>query len=89
MTLVTMPPLSLVIELSHPIAPHGTLKFAARTYTTRMMPDFKGHQFVEHFHAKMSRPWLNHYGQYGLKAALRADGSIYFNSQRTGLFLRP
>src|SRR5580704_6570492 len=52
-----------------------------------MIPDFKGHQFVEDF-TPGEPPSLHHCGRCGLKASLRPDGSIYFDIQRIGVFLR-
>ena len=52
-----------------------------------MIPDFKGHHFLEEY--KPNQPPSGHYcDRCGLKASLRPDGSIYFDVQRTGIFLR-
>ncbi len=52
-----------------------------------MIPDFKGHHFVED--SKPGEPPSLHYcDRCGLKASMRPDGSVYFDIQRTGVFLR-
>ena len=46
-----------------------------------MIPDFKGHHFVEEF--KPDEPPSGHYCERcGMKAALRPDGSTYFEVDR-------
>lgn len=52
-----------------------------------MIPDFKGHHFVED--SKIGEPpSVHHCDRCGLKASLRPDGSVYFDIQLTGVFLR-
>ena len=52
-----------------------------------MIADFKGHHFVED--SKPGEPpSLHHCDRCGLKASLRPDGSIYFDVQRIGVFLK-
>ena len=52
-----------------------------------MIPDFKGHHFVED--SKLGEPpSLHHCERCGLKASLRPDGSVFFDIQRSGVFLK-
>src|SRR5258708_672490 len=52
-----------------------------------MMRDFKGHHFVED--SKHGEPPSTHHcDRCGLKAALRPDGSVFFDIERNGVFLR-
>jgi len=52
-----------------------------------MIPDFKGHHFVEDF-TPGEPPSLHHCDRCGLKGSLRPDGSIFFDTQRSGVFLK-
>jgi hypothetical protein len=52
-----------------------------------MIPDFKGHHFVEDSKAG-EPPKLHHCDRCGLKASLRPDGSIFFDIERNGVFLK-
>jgi hypothetical protein len=52
-----------------------------------MIPDFKGHHFVEDSKAG-EPPGLHHCDRCGLKASLRPDGSIFFDVERNGVFLK-
>jgi hypothetical protein len=52
-----------------------------------MISDFKGHHFVED--SKPGEPpSLHHCARCGLKASLRPDGSVFFDIQKTGVFLK-
>ena len=52
-----------------------------------MIRDFKGHHFVED--AKPGEPpSAHHCDRCGLKASLRPDGSILFDVERHGVFLK-
>jgi hypothetical protein len=52
-----------------------------------MILDFKGHHFVED--SKPGEPpSLHHCVRCGLKASMRPDGSVYFDIQGTGVFLK-
>jgi hypothetical protein len=52
-----------------------------------MIPDFKGHHFVED--SKLGEPpSLHHCERCGLKASMRPDGSIFFDIERNGVFLK-
>ena len=52
-----------------------------------MLRDFKGHHFVED--SKPGEPSSGHHrDRYGLKASLRPDGSVLFDIQRHGVFLK-
>ena len=52
-----------------------------------MIPEFKGHHFVED--SKPGEPpSLHHCDRCGLKASMRPDGSVYFDIERNGVFLR-
>jgi hypothetical protein len=52
-----------------------------------VIPDFKGHHFVED--SKPGEPPSGHHcDRCGLKASMRPDGSVYFDIQRTGVFLK-
>jgi hypothetical protein len=52
-----------------------------------MIPDFKGHHFAED--SKLGEPpSLHHCERCGLKASLRPDGSVFFDIQRSGAFLK-
>ncbi len=52
-----------------------------------MIPDFKGHHFVED--SKPGEPPSTHHcDRCGLKAALRPDGSVFFDTKGIGIFLK-
>jgi hypothetical protein len=52
-----------------------------------MIPEFKGHHFVED--SKPGEPPSSHHcDRCGLKGSLRPDGSVYFDIERRGIFLR-
>ena len=52
-----------------------------------MIPDFKGHHFVED--SKPGEPPSGHHcDRCGLKASLRPDGSVLFDIERRGVFLK-
>ena len=52
-----------------------------------MIPDFKGHHFVED--SKPGEPeGPHHCDRCGLKASLRPDGSVLFDIERHGVFLK-
>jgi hypothetical protein len=51
------------------------------------MPDFKGHHFTEDSrHSEPPGP--HHCDRCGLKASLRPDGSVFFDIQGNGVFLK-
>ena len=51
-----------------------------------MIRDFKGHHFVED--SKPGEPPSTHHcDRCKLKAALRPDGSVFFDIERNGVFL--
>ena len=52
-----------------------------------MIPDFKGRHFVEDCE-QGEPPSLHHCERCGLKASLRPDGSVFFDIERNGVFLR-
>ena len=53
-----------------------------------MIPDFKGHHFLEEF--KPDQPPAGHYCERcGMKAALTPDGSAYFEVDRRRIFHKP
>jgi hypothetical protein len=52
-----------------------------------MIPDFKGHHFVEDYEPG-EPPSLHHCKRCGLKASLRPDGSVFFDIERKGIFLK-
>ena len=51
-----------------------------------MIPDFKGHHFVEDSTPR-EQPSAHHCEHCGMEALLRPDGSIFFNVGRRGKFL--
>jgi hypothetical protein len=54
---------------------------------TPVIPDFKGHHFVED--SKPGEPPSGHHcDRCGLKASLRPDGSVFFDIERKGVFLK-
>jgi hypothetical protein len=52
-----------------------------------MIPDFKGHHFIEDTKPG-EPPGLHHCERCGLKASLRPDGSVFFDIERHGVFLK-
>jgi hypothetical protein len=52
-----------------------------------MIPDFKGHHFVEDT-TPGEPPGPHHCDRCGLKASLRPDGSVLFDIERHGVFLK-
>jgi hypothetical protein len=53
-----------------------------------MIPDFNGHHFLED--SKPGEPPSTHHCQLcGLKAALKPDGSVFFDLERRGIILQP
>jgi len=52
-----------------------------------VIADFKGHHFVEDSEPG-EPPSLHHCDRCGLKASLRPGGSVYFDIERTGVFLK-
>jgi hypothetical protein len=52
-----------------------------------MIPDFKGHHFMEDA-KKGEAPGPHHCDRCGLKASSRPDGSVFFDIQRKGVFLK-
>ncbi len=52
-----------------------------------MIPDFKGHHFAEDS-APNEPPGPHHCIRCGLKASLRPDGSVFFDIEGTGVFLK-
>lgn len=52
-----------------------------------MIPDFKGHHFVEDCQPG-EPPSLHHCDRCGLKASLRPDGSVLFDIERKGVFFK-
>jgi hypothetical protein len=52
-----------------------------------MINDFKGHHFVEDY-VPGAPPSLHHCARCGMKASLRPDGSVFFDIQKTGVFLK-
>jgi len=52
-----------------------------------MIAGFKGHHFVED--SKPGEPpGPHHCDRCGLKASMRPDGSVYFDLERSGVFLK-
>ena len=52
-----------------------------------MIPDFKGHHFAEDS-MPGEPPGAHHCDRCGLKASLRPDGSVFFDIERNGVFLK-
>jgi hypothetical protein len=52
-----------------------------------MIPGFKGHHFVEDYQPG-EPPSLHHCARCGLKAKMTPDGSILFDTERKGVFLK-
>ena len=53
-----------------------------------MIPDFKGHHFVEEFKPGEPPSW-HHCERCGVKAMLRPDGSTFFSVGQRGIFHKP
>jgi hypothetical protein len=62
-------------------------QFSCNLVEYRMLPDFKGHHFFED--SKLGEPpGPHHCERCGSKASMRPDGSVYFDTERNGVFLR-
>ena len=52
-----------------------------------MIPDFKGHHFLEDTKPGDPPSW-HHCERCGMKAVLRPDGSMYFDVDRDGVVIK-